>query len=430
MRARRCDGRLAARQRRPFLGAQAHGVRRIGQAESPVERYPRRTATRVHRRQQTTRSWPEPTPCEPGDRLSARRQRASRAPHERSPLALAVRRSGFRGVVRLEHRPLVRGRRTCRAGHGAASPPQCQGVDPGHRRRNSDTATSHTRHAQGPGRTLRGARGARPRGRGDPDPRTRRHPRRPSDSPRRRRIRRRTWAGGGWGPTPSLRGVWRRGRPRKRSPRRRGSTGHLPRWLPTRHAPRRDPVRGVARTAAPRKRALPRQLRAERPVRAARTRRRAGPGLAGELLRLAPRTGPVQAGARRLAPPRLAGHKIRRRTVCARQERRTGRAIPSARRLRDREPRHQRPAGRGSPRDPETADADHDAHPPREEQHAHDRSGGLHGSLIRVHRHPLRGSARLRIEDRPGGRPGRLSRHRRSTPRCLLRGWKRWTQRR
>ena len=70
--------------------------------------------------------------------------------------------------------------------------------------------------------------------------------------------------------------------------------------------------------------------------------------------------------------------------------------------------RGRRAAGRRRPRDAEAPHPHLHPHPPGTGRHAGGGSGRLLRPLLRVHRHPLRGPAGLRAEDRPARRPGDL----------------------
>ena len=139
-----------------------------------------------------------------------------------------------------------------------------------------------------------------------------------------------------------------------------------------------------------------------------------GGGLARGLQRLAPRAGALQARAGRLPSPRSAGDRLRRRPVRARSPRHGGRPLPSPVRLRECLLRRRHAAGPRCPRDAEAPHPHHRAHPPGPGRHEGGGAGGLLRPLLRVHRHPLRGTAGLRAEDRAvrrsrdlplGGRP-------------------------
>ena len=305
--------------------------------------------------------------------MAARREGTPRGAHQRPAVSPGLRRPRLRRLVPVGRRSLVRGGRGRPAGGGAADAPPARAVDAGEERRDARAPPGHPRQPQGSGGAIGRPRRARARGGGVARPGARQCPEARLCGGRSRR--------------------------------------HLPRRRARRHAPGGGAVRRVAReAAAARQHLLSRRVRADRPPR--------GTGQGGGTCRFQAETvvermatdaRTLQTDLRRFAPSGPARARVRRRAVRAgrchvkgRPRPRTGRLRDGLLRARSTVSRQRRGADAGA------ADADEGAPPPGPNQHVGVGASGLLGSLQRVHRHPVRGTARLRAEDRAAWRSGDL----------------------
>ncbi len=209
------------------------------------------------------------------------------------------------------------------------------------------------------------------------------------------------------GPTSTRRPVER---PVHRSAfaRHRGAWRPLPGRHPRGHAPRAGPLRGGAGPAARRYRGLPRLLRRRGPVPDAARRRPRGRRGDHRPERCVGAPGrPLPADLRRQRAPGPAGARLRRPALPARGRQRAGARTAGPRRAGGRAALRRHPVPPPAPAEGRQGEG------ARRARRALGRGcGGLRRPAHGVHRHRLRGTARLRAAPRARGRPNRPARRR------------------